>query len=838
MSPLLWRSSLRYLLHHPWQLILSLLGIALGVAVVVAVDLANASARRSFELSMEQITGRATHQIIGGPQGVPEQIYTRLRIDLGLRKAAPVVTNYAALASEPGRLLQVLGVDIFAEDPFRGYSEDLIDGEIDLIALLTEPGTVLTPGALTNITDPHGELKILIGEEQIALRSVGRLNDPDLDGLIITDISTAQELFDQKGRLSHIDLILPEGKAGRELAARITEFLPPGLRLERTRERTQAVGELSAAFQLNLTALSLLALVVGMFLIYNTMTFAVVQRRALLGMLRALGVSRGEVFGLVLGEALLLGLIGTVLGGLLGIWLGSALVHLVTRTINDLYYVITVREFHVAPLSLAKGAALGLLATAAAAWLPAREAAHAPPGSALSRAYLESRWRSTLPWLNLAGLILLASGGIVLILLSELGAGFMGLFFLILGCALLAPGCMVLCARLAQYSVNYRAGLLKRMAIRGVARNLSRTAVAVAALTVAFSATVGVGIMVDSFRSGVVLWLTDLLNADLYIAPVRSAGNGTSLDPQVLVNLHTMPGIAALSTYRGNEVRVKGGLAYLIAVNLAPSARVGYRLVEGDAETAWRAFEDGAILISESLAYRHGLSVGDTLSLHTDQGPRAFPIAGIFHDYGSEHGRILMQRATYDRFWNDPAVDSAAVYAAAGQDIEALRRQLEANIGRLQTLTIRSNRDIRQRSLAIFDRTFTITEVLRMLAVMVAFVGMLSALMALQLERAREFAVLRAIGMTPGEIGRLVSLQTGFMGFAAGLLAIPVGLLLAFVLIFVIQRRAFGWTLPFEIDPWILIQALLFAVLAALLAGIYPVWRMARTHPADALRSE
>lgn len=839
MIPLFWRSSLRYLLYHPWQLVLSLLGIALGVAVVVAVDLANASARRSFELSMEQITGHATHRIVGGLQGIPEQIYTRLRIELGLHKTAPVVTGYAAPADEPGRLLQVLGVDIFAESLFRSHSEALFDNEIDITALLTEFGTVVIPRSLSGSIKSNNELEVLVGEDRVTLRKVGLLNDSDLDGLILTDISTAQELFDQQGWLSHIDLILTEGDAGKQQVDEINKILPPGLRLERTLERQQATSRLSSAFQLNLSALSLLALVVGIFLIYNTMTFAVIQRRVLLGMLRTLGVSRREVFGVVLGEALLLGLIGTLLGGALGVWLGSGLVHLVTRTINDLYYVTTVREFYIAPWSLIKGALLGLLATMAAAWLPAREAAHAPPGSALSRAHLESRWQTALPLLNLSGLIMLVLGGAILMLTHGLISGFLGLFVIILACAFLTPGCLMVLARLTRSITIRGRGLLPRMAIRDVVRNLSRTGVAVAALMIAFSATVGVGIMVDSFRSGVILWLDDLLNADLYVAPVRSPGNDAqTLGPEVVAILHTTPGVAALSTYRSQQIRLDHRLVDLVAVDLAPRARTGYRLIDGDPRSAWQAFEKDAVLISEPLAYHQNLETGNSLPLHTDQGVQTFPIAGIFHDYGSEHGRILIHRPTYDRFWNDPGIDSAAVYGGPGRDLQTLRHHLEASLGEIQRLTIRSNRDIRERALTVFDRTFTITEVLRFLAIAVAFVGVLSALMALQLERAREFALLRAIGMTPGEIGRLVFSQTGFMGFIAGLLAIPVGVMLAAVLIFVIQRRAFGWTLPLEIDPWILVQAIFLSVLAALLAGIYPLWRMSHTNPALALRSE
>ncbi|QQS55333.1 MAG: ABC transporter permease [Candidatus Competibacteraceae bacterium] len=835
MTPLLWRALLRHPLRHPWQLGLTVLGIALGVAVVLAVDLANTSARRGFELAMNRITGHATHRILGGPQGVAETVYTRLRVEHGFRPAAPVVTGYLPRADHPGQLLQILGVDPFAEAPFRDLAADLSSDSFDLSALLLNPDAALLPEAL------GAEVTLQRGGQRLSLHRAGTLRGAAFESLIITDIATAQTLLGRLGRLSHIDLILPTGPTGERLATELRAWLPPDLRLERAAERNQATADLSAAFSLNLTAMSLLALVVGMFLIYNAMTFSVVQRRALLGLLRALGVSRRELFTGVLGEALLLGLAGTLLGGVLGIWLGSGLVHLVTRTINDLYFTLSVRELAIEPWSLAKGAALGLLATLAAAWLPAREAADAPPGAVLSRAHLETRWRAALPRLALTGLGLLAGGGLILAVSHSLVAGFAGLFLLILGGALLTPPIIVGLVRLNR-PLTARLGLLARMANRDVARHLSRTGIAVAALMVAFSTTVGVGVMVDSFRGGVTIWIDDLLNADLYIAPLSvedDSDRSETLDPAALAVLRDTPGVTAVSTYRALKIELERRPVTLIAAELAPASQTGYHLIAGDTDIAWRLFQTGeAVLISEPLAYRRQLSAGDRITLSTEQGPHPFAIAGVFLDYGSEHGRILLHRSGYERYWHDPAIGSAAVFAMTGMELTALRTRLRERLGPIQPLLIRSNRDIQGITMEIFERTFTITNVLRLLAILVAVVGVLSALLALQLERAREFAVLRATGMTAGEIGGLVSLQTGFMGAAAGLLALPTGLLLAAVLIFVINRRAFGWSLPFQVDPLLLLETLALAIGAALLAGLYPIWRMARARPADALRTE
>ncbi|MCP5133627.1 MAG: ABC transporter permease [Gammaproteobacteria bacterium] len=308
MTLLFWKALLRHPLRHPWQLGLAVLGIALGVAVVLAVDLANASARRSFDLAMQRMSGAATHRIVGGSEGVPDALYMQLRVEQGLHPAAPVVTGYLSNAGRPGQLLQILGIDPFAEAPFRNVAVDLAGSSFDLRALLLDSNAALLPESL------GGQVTLQRGAQRFTLKSAGTLVGAELDGLIITDVATAQNLLGLAGRLSHIDLILQEGFPGKQQATQLRASLPPGLRLERPDERRQAIANLSASFSLNLTAMSLLALVVGMFLIYNAITFSIVQRRALLGMLRALGVSRRELFIGVLGEALLLGLAGTLLG--------------------------------------------------------------------------------------------------------------------------------------------------------------------------------------------------------------------------------------------------------------------------------------------------------------------------------------------------------------------------------------------------------------------------------------------------------------------------------------------------------------------------------------------
>jgi putative ABC transport system permease protein len=863
-SPLLRRSSLRYLLRHPWQFGLAVLGVALGVAVIVSIDLANASATRAFSLSSEAVSGRATHQVVGGPEGLPDDAFRRLVLETDI-PAAPIVEGYVFVPRQPGRpgrMLHILGVDPFSERPFRPYLSGSggtreEGSSVDLGPLLTRPaaGVLSATTAAEMGMKPGASFSIRSGASRKTIELIGVLKPRDestrnaLADLLVMDISAAQEVLGRVGRLDRIDLILPDGDVKRAAAV-----LPPGARILRSSSRTETTEEMTEAFRLNLTALSLLALVCGVFLIYNTMVFSVVQRRTMIGTLRALGVTRGQIFALVLAEAAIVALAGTAAGLGAGVLLARELVRLVTQTINDLYFVVTVRELAVPVAVLVKGAVLGIGATLTAALAPALEATNAPPRAVLSRSALEVRLRHLLPRVSLAGAGMLALGGILLAIPAGGGRGlivsFAGLFVVILGAALLAPGATVALMRLLRPAMGRLFGILGRMAAGGVVASLSRTAVAIAALVIAISATIGIGVMIDSFRGTVVRWLDATLRSDIYLGtPSRAGGfSGGDLDPDVALRMVRLPGVERVNLLRRTELPSENGSIRLVILGTDLRGLSGYELKEGRPSEAWPAFQDqDAVVVSEPFSHRRGVSKGDLLRLRTAAGDRDFRVAGVYYDYASDRGLVLMSRKTYLRHWRDRPLTGFSVDLKPGADVEQTIRRLRAALAKEpggdrgdggMGLSIQSNQALKKISMAIFDRTFRITSVLRMVSGLVAFIGVLSALMALQLERARELGVLRANGLTPGQVWHLVTSQTGLLGLAAGLLSLPVGLALAAIMIFVVNRRSFGWTIRMEVDPTILLGALALALGAALLAGIYPAWKMARTSPALALREE
>ncbi|MEW5957870.1 MAG: FtsX-like permease family protein [Chloroflexota bacterium] len=845
--------ALRHSTKHPIQSLLLILGVALGVAMIVAIDLANGSASEAFALSTDSIVGKATHQIVTASNDLPSQLYQDLRVKVGLEDVAPVVTGLVLFDEAGGLPLQLLGVDPFAEAPFRNYLGDGAGGLSTeaLIELLIRPNTILLAQSLGeqyHLT-PGDTLTLVAGGQMKSVKLVGLLQTNDnlsrraLNGLILSDISTAQELLGRVGRLSHIDLILSPETDPQP----ILDLLPPAARLQQAALRNETINQMTAAFELNLSALSLLALIVGIFLIYNTISFSVVQRRPVLGTLRCLGVTRREIFGIVLAEALVLGAIGAVIGLGLGLGLGRGLVGLVARTINDLYFTLTVQTVSVSPWTLYKGLAAGLGASLLAAFVPALEATTVPPGSALKRSLQEDRVRRFIPGLSLAGVgLILAGWALLYASANSLAASFGALFVILLGAALLTPAATQALMRLMRPFAARLLGVIGAMATGDIVRSLSRTSVTIAALMLAVTVIIGVSIMIDSFRHTIVIWLDNILAADIYAGPagqdLRVAGE---IDPAFIEQVRQLAGVTYVSQLRTAQVFSTGYEPVEIrAFTPQPNeTRRPLLWASGDPGQVYAALDAGAVMVSEVFARRHNLPLNrpSSLTLITTAGAQSFRVVGIFYDYAApELGYVLMRLQIYRCHWQDDGISNIGLFLAPEliPHADEFTRRLQNEFAGRYSLSFDSNRGIKENALEIFDRTFTITAALRLLATVVAFIGVLSTLMSLQLERTRELGTLRANGMSIPQLWSKTMLETGLMGLTAGLISMPMGLALAVILIYVINIRSFGWSLQINLNPGIFLTALAVALAAALLAGIYPVIRLNHMEIAAALREE
>jgi putative ABC transport system permease protein len=396
--------------------------------------------------------------------------------------------------------------------------------------------------------------------------------------------------------------------------------------------------------------------------------------------------------------------------------------------------------------------------------------------------------------------------------------------------------------RLAVTPLSLLFGFLGRMAPRSLVNSLSRTSIATAALTVAVSVTIGVTLMIDSFRHTVNLWLEATLQGDVYLSAPSFAGTAPSalIDPAVVDFLETWPGVERVNQQRAALIDSRLGPVQVFAIT---DDRIGYdRLFLekfAGSDEIWPAMQAGAVMISEPLARRFGLmKAGSSLDLYTSSGWRNFPIVGVYYDYGSSQGNLLMTMDLYRQTWPDNAVTSISLRLSPQADADETAADISDALSGQQRLLVRANRALRADVLEIFDRTFAITSALRILATLVALIGILNTLLLLQMEKQREVGILRALGLTGRQLWRLVMLETGLMGLTAGLLAAPTGYVLSLILIYIINQRSFGWTLQQSIAPEAFGQALFISVGAALLAGFLPAYRLSKMAAADVIRNE
>lgn len=843
---------MRYAARHRLLSLLNILSVALGVAVYLAIQIANHSANRAFAATIDTVAGKAALEITRPGSGLPEDILPAVSQGSGVAAATPLVRGLVTLPDFPGEYLQILGVDIFTNTAFRTF--ELTDfkslGQFNIQSWLAGPNVIAVTQAFANRHHLRAgdTLRAQVNGEDhsLAVGFILRVSGaiaPE-EHFAAMDIGWTQELFGDRGFLNSIQLQLVDPRDQKQVAATLRRIVPRDASVAAPAQRGEQVSNMLRGFQLNLTAMSLVSLLVGMFLIYNTVSASVVRRRHEIGILRSLGVSRAQVRALFLGEALALGALGVIVGMAGGVFLARLLVGKVAETISSLYVLLSVREVALTPWMLLSAAVLGLVSVVIAAWLPATAAAKMDPVRALGGgALVEESARLSRLWLigGFVALGLACGLAFFALMTGPAWLGFGAAFFVLGGFSLLVPHfTRGFSATFAGISRAAKTGPLEaNLAAANVSRALIRNAVTIAALAAAVAMAIGVSVMVFSFRRTVNSWIDQTLVADLFLAPASNeiVGPSSFIPPAALTFLERDPDVAHVDTFRQIGLPMGNRTIVLAVVRGAEKRR--FPFLRGDpAEIMQRFQTKTCVLVSESFARKHQRRDGDQITLQTPAGPRDFPIAGTFYDYTRDDGIVFMSRNVFSRFWKDERVNSLAVYLRPDASADKVAARFRAEFSRSGQFLILSNRELRVRVFEIFDQTFAVTYVLRFIAVIVAIVGICLTLTTLITERARELGVLRAIGASAAQLRKLLLWESGMIGFLASVVGLASGLCLSVVLTGVINRAFFGWTIQLAF-PWSsLAMTPLWIVGAAVLAGIVPAWRAGRLNLTEALREE
>jgi putative ABC transport system permease protein len=640
-------------------------------------------------------------------------------------------------------------------------------------------------------------------------------------------------------------LKLSSSLALEEEEKRLKAIIPSGVEVRPTGSAADGNRRMLAAFRWNLRLLSYIALVVGAFLIYNTISISVVRRRAEIGIVRALGANRISVLAAFVGEAACFGLVGALIGLPLGRLLAGGAVRLMGATVEALYVTSQPGTIELNFSSVALAMCVGIGVAVASAYAPAREASLVPPVEAMARGRREyaarvHKGRDFLIALALGTAAAAASRAPAVA--GKPLFGYIAALLLVIASALAIPAVSNLLLRVSTRVFRLLLGVEALLASRGLSASLARTSVLVGALSTAIAMMTAVGIMVGSFRETVVAWMDGQLPADLY---VRAAGTpAADRHPTLAIDtrdkITSLPGVAAIDAMREYEISVDGMPATLggIELNVLRTYHsTDFLSGRQTNEVLSQLRDSNTVIVSEPFANKRHLHAGDQITLPLAEAQPSFRIADVYYDYSSERGFVLMDRNTLLRYLPDPKPSSLAVYVAPNASPQTVRAEIEQSAGDHHILVF-SDRDLRSEALRIFDRTFAITYALEAVAVLVAVMGVAGALLALVIDRRREYGVLRFLGAAAPQIRRWILIESGLVGLLSTFTGVALGFALSLILVFVINKQSFGWTIRFHLPVAVLLGALGVVYVATVLAGIYPAEIAVRLNPIEVTHEE
>ena len=812
---------------------LTVLGVALGVASVISIRILNQSAIASFAAGVRTIGGAADVLVTGKGGTLPDEAYPRVLGTAGVAAAWPVFETTVALEGRPDTFVRVLGVDLLAPaQDFWGAVSGL-DAGANAADAVRAPGWVaVTPELAAAMGWAVGDrFEVRYGAGVSGLR-VGALIDLQRWGAsgsrraVVMDIAEAQSLFDGAGTLHRIGVKAAEGTDLAALAARIEGGLGGRVDAVTPSERTGQAQQLLGAFRLNLTALSLVSLLVGTFLVFSSMRACLVWQRREFGVLRSLGCTPAQVLALILGEAALLGVMGVVIGIFAGYWTAIWNLDAVSSTLTNIYMLREIESLEVSGGTLALAAFAGLGGALSGTLLPALDVWRRDTRTLLDNLPAQAAAIAGARNLFRLGLVLLA-GALSWYWLGGWRwrpAGFVLATAMLLCLPLLAPWLVQrLTGRVRVPDFGFRYG------VRSLGATLANTSFSVSSLAMAVCLLVGITLLVESFRETLVRWVDRSLRADVYVTATVGARPGpeATLSPRLVERLAGVPNVEGVDPLRRLFLRVGGRRVAVVAVDLSrPAEQRRLALLSGGDAVA-RAVRDRGVLIGEPLSRSASLAVGDVVEIEGPEGPARLPVSGIYRDY-TEGGSVTMDIGLMAATLGAGPLTSVALHLKPGADAEAVAAGIESRHPR-GSLRVRSNRGLKDDVLHVFDQTFAVTRILQVMSLIIAACAITLTLLVVAQEKASEIALYRTLGAFRRQVFRLFVSKGTAMAFLGLVLGFAGGIGLGVTLIFVIQKSYFGWSIEWT-WPWLTLAGEALAIVcAAVLASLYPAFKASRT---------
>lgn len=806
--------------EQPGRLLITVLAIALGVALGTAVYTVNSAALNEFGLATKRLVGEADIIVRGPREGFAESLYTTLAHDSAVSVASPVLELEVAL---PGRRepLKVLGLD-----PFRAAAlQPALFGDIagGIFDLFKADGIFLSSSAALELKVKRGDsLPVLIGSSIKSLHVLGIMSAATYSqSLGVMDIGSAQWSFDKIGLLNRIDLRLKPGTSVQAYQDELATHLPAGvLGVAPHIERDRAV-TVTRAYRVNLNMLALVALWTGAFLVFSTQSLSVLRRRRSLALLRAIGVTRSELEWALVGEGAVLGAVGSLVGVALGVLLATAMLKVLTGDLgNGQLRTVGATITAAAAVPLLAFFLIGTVVASLGAWLPARGAARQPPARALKGG--DSGMEVVTSSSSRLGVVLLAVGAI-LAWLPPVGGiplfGYASIGALLFGAVLLVPIITVRILRMAPRTNR----VVLDTAIAQLRENVGLSTLSLASIIVSFSLMVAMAIMVYSFRVSFEHWLGKLLPADLQLR--EPAGNDTAYwSPADQRKLAAVPGVARFEFRHTQQILLDANRpAITLIARGATAAKAAAELPLLRTMAPLRGGGDGLppAWISEALQDLYGLPLGGIIALPLGSHVQRFVVAGVWRDYARTFGAVVIAVPDYVAATGDESANEGSAWldgTGAASTVEAALRRC---FMRGDSVEIMGSSALRERSLQIFDRAFAITYALEAVAVIIGLTGVSFAASSTALARRSEFGMLRHIGMQRKQVIGILASEGCVLSAFGVLYGLTLGGALSLVLVYVINRQSFNWSIDLAVPVW---QLALLSVTLIGAAAITAVW--------------
>lgn len=860
LGRLLQAVSLPRLREHRLRTSLSVFGVALGVAMLVAVIIVNGSVVRGVTATVQDLAGKTDLQVSAGSGGFAETLLERVKASPGVLRAVPSVQQRVTVrdARAPGERLLVLGVDMLSEDD--AYFRDYDSGEVeeirkDSLAFLNSTGNVLLSRSFATRFGYKVRDTIALVTSQgvqdftiwglVSERGVGRA----FGGAVgVMDYQAMQSAFARGRNVDRIEIAIDPAFELSAVELALRERLGPGFVVERPANKGERVGRMLSGVQSGLTMASLIALLVGAFLIHNTMTISVVQRKREIGILRALGTRQRELVALVTLEGALLGMVSSLLGIGLGVLLSKGLLIATTEALRRTYVEVGVAEVQVQPYVLFLGFVLGTGAATITSAFPARRAAQQRTAETLRTASLVdvSGPKLQLGGRDLAGLACVLGAWPLVSLPPAFGMALGAVAaasLLLLGAALLMP-------RMVQLSEWGMRGLAQRwfsvearLASENLPRDPGRTGITAGALMASVALAVGFGAFTHSFTTSLVSWIGQTLPGDLFI--IQSAKNAATssrnmpMDPGFYSRLKALPAVETVSRTRIVDVPFRGQNIKLVARDLILyERRARFQLREGEHHAVVQALRAGQVLVSENFSRHFGVHAGDAIEFAAQTETLQLKVAGVYVDYTSDVGTLLLSRERYVSLLKDERVDTFEVVLHDPRQAFEVRRQILAGVGKDHDLNVMTSADFRGELLQTTDSIFGLVRALELVGLIVAVLGIVNAQFANVIDRRRELAVLRALGMLRKQLTRMIVMEAVWVGAIGALAGILLGLVFGHLMLAHINLVQTGWYFPYSVSVRAIVEVLVLTIPAAALAGLYPALTAARAPVTEGLESE